>query len=93
MEIHQNSGVEPLENIPGPKSHIKNRSEGIARTGYLIPGRDGIPGLDLAGNSSVAVVVVVALQPWTHQKNIKGAILGGKKAPAGTGLEIPGSNK
>ena len=52
-----------------------NQSEGIARTGYLIPGRDGIPGLDVAGNSSVAaaavVVVVVALQAWTHQTKKK----------------------
>ena len=43
-----------------------HRSEGIALTGYLIPGHDGIPGLDVARNSSavavVAVVVVVALQ-------------------------------
>ena len=37
------------------------RGEGIARTGYLIPGRDGIPGLDLAGNSSAAVVALPAL--------------------------------
>ena len=62
------------------------RSEGIARTGYLIPGCDGIPGLDVAGNSSVAaaavvvvvVVVVVALQAWTHQKK-KDAIFEEKK--------------
>ena len=36
---------------------------GGARTGYFIPGRDGIGGLDLAGNSSavaVAVAVVAA---------------------------------
>ena len=32
-----------------------------ARTGYVIPGRDGIGGLDLANNSS-AVVVVVAVR-------------------------------
>ena len=57
----------------------QHRSEGIARTGYLIPGRDGIPGLDLAGNSSAAAAAAVALQPWTHQKNIKGAIFGKKK--------------
>ena len=47
------------------------RSEGIARTGYLIPGCDGIPGLDVAGNSSVAAVaVVVALQKCGKYKNI-----------------------
>ena len=28
-----------------------------ARTGYVIPGRDGIGGLDLAKNSSAAAVV------------------------------------
>ena len=33
-----------------------------ARTGYVIPGRDGIGGLDLAKNSSAAVVVVVAVR-------------------------------
>ena len=49
---------------------VYGRSEGIARTGYLIPGRDGIPGLDLARNYSVAVVVV-ALQPWTDRHATK----------------------
>ena len=49
----------------------------------------------MAGNSSVAaaVVVVVALQAWTHQKNIKDAIFEEKKAPAGLDSEIPGSKK
>ena len=46
----------------GPLQVSPNRSEGIARTGYLIPGRDGIPGLDLAGSSSAAV----ALRSWTY---------------------------
>ena len=31
-----------------------------ARTGYVIPGRDGIGGLDLAKNSSAAAAVAVA---------------------------------
>ena len=47
------------------------RSEGIARTGYLIPGCDGIPGLDVARNSSVAAVtVVVTLKKRGKWKNI-----------------------
>ena len=33
-----------------------------ARTGYVIPGRDGIGGLDPARNSSAVVVVVVAVR-------------------------------
>ena len=45
-----------------------HQSEGIARTGYFIPGRDGIPGLALARNSSAAgvAVAVVALQAITR---------------------------
>ena len=38
-----------------------------ARMGYVIPGRDGIGGLDLARNSSAVVVaaaVVVRLRRW-----------------------------
>ena len=55
-----------------------NRSEGIARMGYLIPGRDGIPGLDVARNSSAAIVVVavvVALQAGAISEKIKGDTL------------------
>ena len=33
-----------------------------ARTGYVIPGRDGIGGLDLAKNSSAAAAVVAAVR-------------------------------
>ena len=32
-----------------------------AQTGYFVPGRDGIGGLDLAKNSSAAVAVVIAV--------------------------------
>ena len=32
-----------------------------ARTGYVIPGRDGIGGVDLARNSSAVVAVAVAV--------------------------------
>ena len=42
---------------------IVYRSEGIARTGYLIPGCDGIPGLDLAGNSSAAAIAAAVALP------------------------------
>ena len=37
--------------------HAKVGVRAGARTGYVIPGRDGIGGLDLAKNSSAAVVV------------------------------------
>ena len=37
------------------------RSEGIARTGYLIPGCVGIPGLALAENSSAVAAVAAAV--------------------------------
>ena len=60
-----------------------NRSEGIARTGYLIPGRDGIPGLDVARNSSAAAV---ALGAWTDghaTKKIKRCYFGVQKGPCG----------
>ena len=52
--------MNPLTSIGLGRDYIY-RSEGIARTGYLIPGCDGIPGLDLAGNSSAAAAAV-ALQ-------------------------------
>ena len=38
------------------------RSEGDARTGYFIPGCDGMGGLEVAGNPSVVAVAVVAVQ-------------------------------
>ena len=80
-------------------SYIFYRSEGLARTGYFIPGCVGIPGLALAENSSAAVAAaaVVALRAWTENvrhatenvlhatnKKYKCFLSGYKKAPAGT---------
>ena len=95
MEIKQNIAAETFKYVPGAKNQLKrfkntenDRSEGIARTGYLIPGRDGIPGLDVARNSSaVAVVAVaVALGAWTDghaTKKIKRCYFGVQKGPCG----------
>ena len=58
-----------------------------ARAGYVIPGRDGIGGLDLARNSSAVVVVaIVAPQPWTDRDatpKIKRCYFGVQNGPAG----------
>ena len=53
--------VQKLEGLLlGEKNKIGVRAG--ARTGYVIPGRDGIGGLDPARNSSAVVVVVVAVR-------------------------------
>ena len=74
-------------------------SEGIARTGYLIPGRDGIPGLDVARNSSVAAVVVVALRrgaaagpPRGRRGGCRGAAAGPPSAVRPPSVRRPWTN-
>ena len=58
----------PLRKRVWAKSHlcktVCSRSEGFVRTGYFIPGRDGIGELDLARNSSAAVAVAVRQRRW-----------------------------
>ena len=50
-----------------------------ARTGHVIPGRDGIGGLDLARNSSAAVAVAAAAAA---------AVRGEGEGGGGEGFEI-----
>ena len=56
-----------VEHIHGKTISLEYRGEGDARTGYFIPGCDGIVGWRLPGNSSaaaVAVAVAAAPRKW-----------------------------